>query len=107
MADLHLVLQSLPPGGVRLPRGLALRMSYGNGMAVLGCSRIGTKPSDEEMETVQTAVQKAFAPDVLLQADNISLSTNEDGEHHIRRLYWPCERISVVWRPVTQKELFS
>lgn len=60
------------------------------------CSRIGGPPSDKEMAAVCTAVRQAFAPMVLLQADNIGLYVNDDGEHHLRRLYWPLEKVSLV-----------
>jgi hypothetical protein len=38
------ILRGLPPAGTRLSGGLALRLSHGNGMMVLGCSRARVTP---------------------------------------------------------------
>ncbi|MCL4872193.1 MAG: hypothetical protein KJ063_24810 [Anaerolineae bacterium] len=96
MNQLASLLTSLPPDGIRLESGLALRLSKGHGMAVLGVSRLGVSPTDAEMALVYAAIQQAFAPSVLLQADKITLYVNRDGRHFIRRLYWPLEDISPV-----------
>jgi hypothetical protein len=101
------ILNGLPLDGLRLDSGLALRLTSGNGMAVLGCSRLKTAPSDEEMALVQEAVWQVFTPEILLQATTISLTSNQDGEHHIRRLYWPLERVAVVRTQVVQASLLD
>ena len=103
MNDLPHLLQEMPPDGLRLPSGLALRLTTGNGMAVLGCSRVDTAPSDEEMASVQDAVWQIFKPVILLQAEKNEYRFSGGYEHAIRRLYWPLEAVSVVRvRPVQQ-----
>lgn len=107
MSNYVQVLDGLPKDGLRLGSGLALRLTSGNGMAVLGCSRINAVPSDEEMTCIQDAVWQLFSPEILLQAVNITLILNDDGEHHIRRLYWPLEGISIVKTRAIQQHLFD
>ena len=105
----HLVpiLQNLPPAGLRLSGGLALRLSHGNGMTVLGCSRIGVRPSTVEMEVIVQAVVAAFSPKVIYQAKEPEW--RRAGDVYIWRLYWPVEEVEEVWRVevVEQGSLFD
>jgi len=96
MVDLVQVLNSMPPKGLRLNNGLALHLTSGNGMAVLGCSRIDAAPTDDEMKLVGQAVWKLFTPSILLKDEKIEYRFNGGCEHHIRRLYWPLENVGVV-----------
>ena len=107
MNDLPHILQEMPPDGLRLPSGLALRLTTGNGMAVLGCSRVDAVPSDEEMASIQEAVWQIFKPVILLQADKNEYRLSGGYEHTIRRLYWPLEAVSVVRTQPVQQALFS
>lgn len=107
MADLPTILRNLPAAGARLPGGLALRISRGNGMVVLGCSRVGVAPSETEMEVVLDAVVSAFAPAVVFQATEPEYRAVGGYDHYIWRLYWPAERVQVAWQPATQGELLS
>ena len=91
------VLRTLPPAGRRLSGGLALRLSHGNGMTVLGCSRIGTRPSTVEMEVIVQAVADAFEPAVIYQAKEAEWRRDQgDHEVYIWRLYWPVEEVAEV-----------
>lgn len=107
MTELTTILSSLTPNGpgIRLPRGLGLRLTCGNGMMVLGCSRIGVRPSVNEMETVVDAVTAVFQPVAVFQANEPELRLVAGVEHFIWRLYWPIESVSVVWRPAEQLAL--
>jgi hypothetical protein len=107
MNDLPHVLQEMPPDGLRLPNGLALRLTTGNGMAVLGCSRVDVAPSDKEMASVQEAVWQTFKPVILLQADKNEYRLSGGYEHAIRRLYWLLEAVSVVRTRPVQQALFA
>lgn len=91
-------LRTLPanPKGIRLPRGLALRLTSGNGMHVLGCSRVDSHPSVEEMRLVAKAVIEVFAPEWLFQARGHVWQAG----HGIWRLYWPMERVIPVFSSV-------
>ena len=102
------ILKTLPANGRRLKGGLALRITRGNGMAVLGCSRIGVPPSLVEMRTIATAVRDAFDPPCLFGDSTISLHTDKQGNlHHIQRLYWPLNDVSLVWSPPVQQPLLD
>lgn len=109
MPELTEVLPDLPPNGpgIRLPRGLGLRLSAGNGMMVLGCSRVGVRPSANEMEAVVAAVAAVFQPTAVFQGTEPELRVIGQEEHFIWRLYWPVEGVSVVWRPKAQLALIS
>lgn len=97
-------LQHLPPNGRRLEHGLSLRMSKGNGMNVLGCSRVDVAPSLTEMEVMVTAVKEAFGATVVFVAEKperreIPRLVGEDAileVHHIWRIYWPVEGVRLV-----------
>jgi hypothetical protein len=96
-------LEKMPDDGLRLDNGLALRLTVGNGMMVLGCSRIDDGPSDEEMACIQDAVCVVFKPEILLRADTITIRHSGGYEHHIRRLYWPLEKVSMVQAQLQQQ----
>ncbi len=100
-------LDLLPKEGLRLKNGLALRLSAGNGMVVLGCSRIDAVPSDEEMTRIQDAVWQVFKPAILLQADTTEFRFSDGYEHRIRRLYWPIEKTSIVRTRPQQQSLLT
>jgi len=103
------ILRSLPINGpgIRLPRGLGLRLSRYPGVMVLGCSRIGTRPSTTEMETVVDAVTAVFQPAVIFQADEPECRIVAGVEHFVWRLYWPVESVSLAWRAVQQEALWN
>jgi hypothetical protein len=109
MPELTEIVRHLPVNGPgrRLARGLGLRLSRGNGMMVLGCSRIGVRPSTTEMETVVDAVTAVFQPAAIFQADETERRLVLNQEHFIWRLYWPVESVSVVWRPAEQLALIN
>ena len=102
-------LRHLPENGRRLRGGLALRLSRGNGVTVLGCSRVRVPPSETEMETVIAAVAEAFEPSVIWLAaepEKKEVAWLPEGEetavvevHYIWRVYWPEEGLRAVWRP--------
>lgn len=98
-------LENIPNEGVRLESGLALRLTVGKGMMVLGCSRINEAPSDEEMAGIQDAVCVLYKPEVLLRAKTITIRFSGGYEHHIRHLYWPLAEVSVVQAQVYQQAL--
>jgi hypothetical protein len=52
-------------------------------------------------------VWQVFTPEILLQATTVALTSNHDGEHHIRRLYWPLEGVAVVRTQVVQASLLD
>lgn len=108
MAMMNVFIQALgnmPDEGFRLESGLALRLTIGNGMMVLGCSRIDDVPSDEEMASIQDAVCVLFEPEILLQANTTTIRFSGGYEHHIRHLYWPIEEVSVVQTQPHQQAL--
>lgn len=109
MPELTDILRSLPVNGPgrRLSRGLGLRLSKGGGMFILGCSRIGVRPSTTEMETVVAAVVLVFQPTAVFQANEPELRIVQFEEHFIWRIYWPLEGVSVVWRPAEQLALIN
>ena len=96
-------LQNLPPNGRRLEKGLALRITTGNGMNVLGCSRTGVEPSLTEVQTVITAVCEAFGVSlsaVLMEKKPVRREIARMVEetavseiHYIWRVYWPVEGV--------------
>ena len=100
-------LKNLPQNGRRLPGGLALRLTKGNGMTVLGCSRVGVQPSETEMETIVEAVVEAFGPTAVWLAsrpERKEVAYLPDGEetavsevHYIWRVYWPEEALRPAW----------
>lgn len=96
MVDFVHILKNLPPDGTRTDTGLALRLTTGNGMAVLGCSRVGDVPSEAEITAVVDAIRKVYAPSMLFRADQPETRIVETHPHTILRLYWPIERISIV-----------
>lgn len=106
-------LKNLPENGRRLRGGLALRISRGNGMNVLGCSRVRVPPSETEMETVVAAVAEAFEPSVIWQAagpEVKEVAWLPEGEetavvevHYVWRVYWAEERLTAVWRPSAEQ----
>lgn len=97
-------LKNLPPNGRRLKGGLALRISQGNGMNVLGCSRVDVEPSLTEIETVITAVEEAFHPAFIFVAEKpvrreIPRLVGETAVleiHYIWRVYWPVEGVQLA-----------
>ncbi|MBK8987395.1 MAG: hypothetical protein IPM39_15180 [Chloroflexi bacterium] len=101
-------LQNLPAAGRRLTGGLALRLTKGNGMNVLGCSRVGVQPSETEMDTIVEAVVEAFGPAVVWMAtgpERKEVAYLPDGEetavaevHYIWRVYWPQEALRPAWQ---------
>lgn len=109
MNNLITILRNLPREGKRLPNGLALRLSKGNGVFVLGCSRVDVPPSDAEMQIIARAVQEAFMPPLMYKGGRPSVKavSGQRGRlHHICRLYWLEEDVTVVKLPV-QMELFQ
>jgi hypothetical protein len=108
MPELTEVLPDLPPNGpgIRLPRGLGLRLSAGNGMMVLGCSRVGVRPSANEMEAVVAAVTAVFQPTAVFQAEKPELRVIGQEEHFIWRLYWPLEGVKLMQQQPVQEALF-
>ena len=106
-------LKNLPENGRRLKGGLALRISRGNGMAVLGCSRVRVAPSETEMEVIVEAVAEAFGPAAVWLAagpERKEVAWLPDGEetavvevHFIWRVYWPEEKMRLVWRPSAEQ----
>ncbi len=106
MNDLTETLKTLPANGRRLTTGLALRLTTGNGIAVLGCSRVDTPPTDEDMEAVQSAVWQVFTPTILLQGTQTERRLSGGYTHHIRRLYWPLEGVAVVGQQPVQATLW-
>jgi len=106
-------LKNLPENGRRLEGGLALRITRGNGMAVLGCSRVGVAPSETEMEVIVEAVVEAFGPAAVWMAagpekkEQAWLPEGEDTAvvevHFIWRVYWPVEKLQLVWRPSAEQ----
>ena len=106
-------LKNLPENGRRLPGGLALRITRGNGMAVLGCSRVGVAPSETEMEVIVEAVVEAFGPAAVWMSagpekkEQAWLPEGEDTAvvevHFIWRVYWPVEKLQLVWRPSAEQ----
>lgn len=105
MPNLTAVLRDLPLEGIRLSGGLALRLSRGNGMMVLGISRVGVDPSGQELETVMQAVIRTFKPRLLFQAEMPERRHRNGHTHHIWRLYWPLEGISQVYKRPVQETL--
>ena len=99
-------LENMRDEGLRLESGLALRLTVGNGMTVLGCSRINAAPTDEEMARIQDAVCFVFKPEVLLQANTTTIRFSGGYEHHIQHLYWPLEEVSVVKTQLHQQTLW-
>lgn len=81
---------------------LAARLSRGNGMIVLGCSRIDVAPSLTEMETVATAVRAVFAPAWLWRAKEAERREIRGEAHYIWRLYWPAETLELIHAPMKQ-----
>jgi len=98
-------LEKMPDEGLRLGSGLALRLTIGNGMMVLGCSRIDDVPSDEEMASIQDAVCGLFEPEIMLRANTTTIRFSGGYEHHIRHLYWPLAQVSVVQTQLHQQTL--
>jgi len=106
-------LKNLPENGRRLQGGLALRITRGNGMAVLGCSRVRVAPSETEMEVIVEAVVEAFEPSAVLLAagpERKEQAWLPEGEetavvevHFIWRVYWPEEKMRLVWRPSAEQ----
>ncbi|MCB8986913.1 MAG: hypothetical protein H6661_04095 [Ardenticatenaceae bacterium] len=106
-------LKNLPENGRRLPGGLALRITRGNGMAVLGCSRVGVAPSETEMEVIVEAVVEAFEPAAVWLANQPvrkEVARLADGDetavveiHYIWRVYWPEEKMRLAWRPSAEQ----
>ena len=104
-------LQHLPPNGRRLEKGLALRITQGNGMAVLGCSRVDVEPSLVEMGVMVTAVAEAFHPSVIFIAEapvrkEIARLVGETAVleiHYIWHIYWPLAGVKLA--EVVDKEL--
>jgi len=100
-------LKNLPANGRRLPGGLALRLTKGNGMNVLGCSRVGVQPSETEMGVIVEAVVEAFGPTAVWLAsrpERKEVAWLPDGEetavsevHYIWRVYWPEEALRPAW----------
>lgn len=94
-------LKHMPKEGRRLDGGLALRISKGNGMNVLGCSRVGVEPSLAEMEVMVTAVKEAFGTAVVFVGERperreIPRLVGNDAlleVHYIWRIYWPVESV--------------
>ncbi|MCB8942527.1 MAG: hypothetical protein H6658_02005 [Ardenticatenaceae bacterium] len=98
------ILKNLKPEGKRLNGGLALRITRGNGMTVLGCSRVEQAPSEIEMKTVMEAVIFLWQPSHIWRG-HISVSRSGGEEHHIWRLYWPIEKLEEVYAEPVQEEL--
>ncbi len=102
-------LRNLPPAGRRLKGGLALRLTRGNGMACLGCSRVNVPPSKREMEVIVEAVAEAFGPTAVWMANapaRREVARLVEGEetavaerHYIWRVYWPEEPLTLAWQP--------
>lgn len=109
MPELTEVLRELKPNGpgIRLRGLLGLRLTSGNGMFVLGCSRIGVRPSAREMETVVDAVTAVFQPTAIFRANEPELRVVCGEENFIWRLYWPTEGVTAVWRPAEQLSLIN
>lgn len=109
MPELTDYLRNLQPNGpgVRLSRGLGLRLSRYPGVMVLGCSRIGVRPSTTEMQTVIDALVAVFQPTAVFQADEPECRVVGGVEHFVWRIYWPIEGVSVVWRPAEQLALIN
>lgn len=102
MADLTAVLADLPAEGVRLRGGLALRLTSGNGMTVLGCSRINMPPGDIELSTVIGAVKIVFQPSHLFRERTVQVIEKAGNSHHIIRIYWPDETLEFLEAPSYQ-----
>ncbi|MBP7041730.1 MAG: hypothetical protein KBE23_03250 [Chloroflexi bacterium] len=106
-------LKNLPQNGRRLPGGLALRLTKGNGMNVLGCSRVGVQPSETEMAVIVEAVVEAFGPTAVWLAsrpERKEVAWLPDGEetavsevHYIWRVYWPEEKMRLAWQPSAEQ----
>lgn len=78
-------------------------------MHVLGCSRIGTRPSTVEMQVMVEAVVMAFAPPVIYQAKEATWRDRDGQDEYVWRLYWPVESVVEVRRvkPMEQGALFE
>lgn len=106
MEKLIYILKNLPPSGKRLDGGLALRLSRGNGWAVLGCSRVGQMPSEQEMETICKAVVEVWRPAQVWRGGKgkVLVVKGEQVEHFIWRLYWTLETLELVYELSIQSE---
>ena len=82
-------------------------------MAVLGCSRVGVAPSETEMEVIVEAVVEAFGPAAVWLANQpmrkevARLPEREETAvvevHYIWRVYWPEDKMRLVWRPSAEQ----
>lgn len=106
-------LKNMPKEGRRLDGGLALRISKGNGMNVLGCSRVGVQPSLAEMEVMVTAVKEAFGAAVVFMGEKperreIARLEGNDAlseVHYIWRIYWPVEGVQPAEKVVGERPI--
>lgn len=106
MDALIYTLKNLPENGRRLDGGLALRLTKGNGWAVLGCSRVGQPPSEQEMKVLTEAVVEAFGPQRIWRGEKPSPVAYQGAEHYVWRLYWSLERMEQVYEDDATQEKF-
>jgi hypothetical protein len=107
MNKLETIISALVPGGEghRLSGGLGLRLSRGNGMYVLGCSRYDNVPSETEMSTVETAVVSVFAPRFIFRSARPGWAGRGEKQHGLWRIYWPQEEIEMTYFKPMQLDL--
>jgi hypothetical protein len=109
MDALTYTLKTLPDAGKRLEGGLGLRISRGNGFAVLGASRAGVPPSVKEMEILKDCIVEIWRPSQIWRGRVTSRRRVVDGclfEDFIWRLYWPLEDLELVHETAVQERLF-
>lgn len=92
---------------VRLSGGLALRLSkMDGGFFVLGCSRIGQKPSAIEINTVVAAVARVWQPQRIWRGTAPNKPVRHGGaDHYVWRIYWTTKDLTVVYEVATQLAL--
>ena len=100
------VLADLPADGIRLTGGLALRLTTGNGIHVLGCSRVRVAPSAQEMEIIGRAILQIHRPAVLMRGRRPLPIVDRHGTTHvIWRFYWPAEPVELIHQSPEQMRI--
>lgn len=101
------VISGLEPGdqAVPLSGGLWLRMSSGNGMVVIGCSRVDEPPSETEIKTVVNAVARLFSPVCVLVSESPVARRRNGVVWHVVYVVWPRARYRIAWQQMVQGTL--
>ena len=105
--ELVKVLKEMPTKGVRLTNGLALRLARDAAIVTLSCSRVEVVPSPIEVKVVAEAAAEAFGLEVVWSEDAASSVMVDGSQHWVRRLFWPRDRVSVVYPLPVQQPLIE